>query len=100
MAADVVFYSLPALFPAISAVVSLYGLVDAPTIDSHLSLVSGILPSGAVDSRLSATKGSGLSFRFVFSLLFALWSAWPASRRLSTPSASPMPRKRSAASSV
>jgi len=71
-------------FPVISAVVSLYGLVaDASPIDSHLSLVSGILPSGAVNilheehQAYGATNGSGLSlsFNFVFSLLFALWSA-------------------------
>jgi membrane protein len=82
VAAGVVFYSLLALFPAISALVSLYGLVaDASTIDSNLSLVSGILPSGAMDilheelTRLTASTGSGLTFQFVFSLLFALWSA-------------------------
>ena len=82
VAAGVVFYGLLALFPAISALVSLYGLVaDASTINSHLSLVSGILPGGAVDimheelTRLTANKGTGLSFGFVFGLLFALWSA-------------------------
>lgn len=82
VAAGVVFYALLALFPAISALVSLYGLfADASTIDSHLSLASGILPGGAVDilheelTRLTATKGAGLSFGFVLSLLFALWSA-------------------------
>jgi membrane protein len=82
VAAGGVFYGLLALFPAISALVSLYGLVaDASTIDSHLSLVSGILPGGTVDimheelGRLTANKGTGLSFGFMFSLLFALWSA-------------------------
>ena len=82
VAAGVVFYGLLAIFPAISALVSLYGLIaDPSTIDSHLSLVSGILPGGAMHilheelKRLTAQKGASLSFGFVFSLLFALWSA-------------------------
>ena len=50
VAGGVVFYALLALFPAVTAFVSLYGLVaDASTIDQHLSLAAGILPSGAVD---------------------------------------------------
>ena len=82
VAAGVVFYALLALFPAVMAFVSLYGLVaDASTIDRHLSLASGILPSGAVDilheqlTRLTSNRTSSLSFGFVFGLLFALWSA-------------------------
>jgi membrane protein len=82
VAAGVVFYTLLALFPAVTAFVSLYGLVaDASTIDRHLSLASGILPSGAVDilheqlTRLSSNRVSALSFGFVSGLLFALWSA-------------------------
>jgi membrane protein len=62
--------------------VSLYGLIaDASTIDQHLSLAAGILPSGAVDilheqlTRLTSNRTSALSFGFVFGLLFALWSA-------------------------
>ncbi len=48
--AGVVFYALLAFFPAVTAFVSLYGLVaDASTTDRHLSLASGILPSGEVD---------------------------------------------------
>ena len=82
VAAGVVFYALLALFPAVTAFVSLYGLVaDASTIDRHLSLASGILPSGAVDilheqlTRLTSNRVSALSFGFVSGLLFALWSA-------------------------
>jgi membrane protein len=82
VAAGVVYFALLALFPAVSAFVSLYGLfADASTIDSHLSMLAGILPSGALDilheelTRLTQNKGSGLSFGFVSSLLIALWSA-------------------------
>ena len=50
VAAGVVFYSLLALFPAIAAFVSLYGLfADPGAIDAHVSQLSGILPGGALD---------------------------------------------------
>jgi membrane protein len=82
VAAGVVFYALLALFPAVTAFVSLYGLVaDASAIDRHLSLAVGLLPSDAVDilheqlTRLTSSRTSALSFGFVFGLLFALWSA-------------------------
>jgi membrane protein len=82
VAAGVVFYGLLAFFPAITAMVSIYGLVaDPATIREHLSLVSGILPAGGFDilreqvERILA-KGSGqLSFAFVSSTLLAIWSS-------------------------
>lgn len=82
VAGGVVFYALLAFFPGVTAFVSLYGLIaDASTIDQHLSLAAGVLPSGAVSilheqlTRLTASKTSALSFSFVIGLLFALWSA-------------------------
>ncbi len=49
VAAGVVFYALLATFPAITAFVSFYGLfADHSTINDHLSLLSSILPSGAI----------------------------------------------------
>src|SRR6186713_1294469 len=49
VSAGVTFYALLALFPAIAALVSLYGLfADASTISQHLNLVSGFLPEGAL----------------------------------------------------
>jgi membrane protein len=82
VAGGIVFYGLLALFPALTAFVSLYGLLaDVSTIDQHLSLAAGILPGGAVAilheqlTRLTTSRTSALSFGFVFGLLFALWSA-------------------------
>ena len=50
VAAGVTFYALLALFPAIAAVVSLYGLfTDSATITNHLGLLYGCLPVGAVE---------------------------------------------------
>ncbi len=82
VAAGVVFYCLLALFPAIGAFVSIYGLVaDTSVIDRDLALLSGVLPGGAVEilheelKRLTAGHGPALSIGFAVSLLFALWSA-------------------------
>ena len=82
VAAGVVFYSLLAIFPAIAAFVSLYGLIaDTSTIDSHLSLAAGIFPAGAVDilheqiTRLTAKTDARLGLGFVTGLAIALWSA-------------------------
>lgn len=49
VAAGVTFYGLLAVFPAIGALVSLYGLfADAATIRDHLAQLSGLLPGGAI----------------------------------------------------
>jgi membrane protein len=78
----VVFYGLLALFPAITAFVSLYGLfAKASTISEHLSLASGVLPTGAMDiiqeqvNRIVAKGDAKLSLAFALSLALALWSA-------------------------
>jgi membrane protein len=82
VAAGVVFYSLLAIFPAIAAFVSLYGLIaDASTIDTHLSLAAGVFPAGAVDilheqiTRLTAKSDAKLGLGFITGLAIALWSA-------------------------
>jgi membrane protein len=82
IAAGVVFYGLLALFPGITALVSLYGLLaEASTINQHLSLLSGFLPGGAVEivqeqvNRLVSKGGATLSFGFLLGLAMALWSA-------------------------
>jgi membrane protein len=82
VAGGVTFFSLLAIFPAIAAFVSLYGLIaDASTIDAHLSLAAGVLPGGAVDilheliTRLTAKSDAKLGFGFITGLAIALWSA-------------------------
>ena len=82
VAGGVVFFSLLAIFPAVAAFVSLYGLIaDASTIDAHLSLAAGILPAGAVEllheqiTKLAAKGDAKLSFGFITGLVVALWSA-------------------------
>ena len=82
VAAGVVFYGLLALFPAITAFVSLYGLfAKGSTIAEHLSLASGVLPGGAMEiiqeqvNRITAKGDAKLSIAFAASLGLALWSA-------------------------
>jgi membrane protein len=82
VAGGVVFFGVLALFPALTALVSLYGLIADPfKIDAQLSAVSGILPGGAMDilheqiKRLTTARGAGLSIGVVFGILIALWSA-------------------------
>jgi membrane protein len=78
----VVFYGLLAIFPAITALVSVYGLFATPsTIADHLSLAAGVLPQDAFGivreqiTRLSSGSSSKLGLGFVVSLAVALWSA-------------------------
>jgi Virulence factor BrkB len=82
VAAGVVFYGLLALFPAVTAVVSLYGLFTKPsTISEHLSLLASFLPSGGMDivqeqvNRLLSKGDAKLGLGFLFGLCLALWSA-------------------------
>jgi membrane protein len=82
IAAGTTFFVLLALFPALAAMVSLYGLVADPnTIREHLNDVSGFIPASMLDmvreelTRLSQTQSDTLGISFVVGLLVALWSA-------------------------
>jgi membrane protein len=79
VAAGVVFYGLLAVFPAITAFVSLYGLMaDPSTVHERLSLATGVLPQGALNildeqlTRLTSHRTSALSAGFIGGLLVAL----------------------------
>jgi membrane protein len=82
VAAGVVFYALLALFPAVTAFVSLYGLfADVGTIRQHIEAIQSVLPDGAVGivesqvAALQAKGDAGLSIGFAIGLGLALWSA-------------------------
>jgi membrane protein len=81
-AAGVTYYALLALFPALAALVSLYGLfADPNTISNNLAAVSGLVPGGGMQiitdqlHSLAATSQRALGFGLVFSLAVSLWSA-------------------------
>src|SRR6266567_1621310 len=82
VAAGVTFYSILALFPAIAALVALYGLfADPATIASHLDSIAGLVPGGAIEvirdqiTRVASQGGTTLGLTFVVGLLASLWSA-------------------------
>ena len=82
VAAGVTFYALLALFPALAALVSIYGLfADPSTIQGHLAALEGVLPGGAltvISSQLESLASQGstsLGLSFVIGLGTSLWSA-------------------------
>ncbi len=82
VAAGVAFYAMLALFPAIAALISIYGLLADPAqLQSQIGEVSGVLPPDArsiIQSQLSQVvsgAGGALSLGAVAGVLLALWSA-------------------------
>ncbi|WKA27752.1 YihY/virulence factor BrkB family protein [Bradyrhizobium roseum] len=81
-AAGVVFYGLLAVFPAVTALVSSYGLfADPATIGSNLQTLALMLPEGSFQivqdqiARVLAKGPAALGGTFLFGLALALWSA-------------------------
>ena len=82
IAAGVTFYAMLAVVPAITALVSLYGLfAKASSISAHLNFIAGVMPGGAYDLiseqivRLAANSDGKLTFAFTLGLAIAVWSA-------------------------
>ena len=82
IAAGVTFYLFLALFPAIAALVSLYGLLaDRATMAEHIRELAILLPPGAFDivadqiRALSQKPESSLNLSFFGGLAIAMWSA-------------------------
>ncbi|MCB8821666.1 YihY/virulence factor BrkB family protein [Microvirga rosea] len=82
VAAGTAFFILLSLFPALAALVSLYGLVADPlTIGEHLADMRGYVPAAMIDllggelQRLISNRASTLSLSFAGGIVLALWSA-------------------------
>jgi membrane protein len=82
IAAGVVFYAMLATVPAITALVSLYGLfTKASTINAQLEFLSTVMPATSYTlisdqiARIANNSDGKLSFAFVLGLGIALWSA-------------------------
>jgi membrane protein len=89
LAAGMTFYSLLAIFPALAAVVAVYGFFSDPaTITAHLDTVSGFLPGGAVDvardqlTRVASKARQTLGLTFFVAFAVSLWSANAAMKSL------------------
>jgi membrane protein len=82
IAAGVVFFGLLAIFPAITALVSFYGLFANPsTIGANLQTLALMLPEGSFQivqdqiARVLAKGNTELGATFLFGLCLAIWSA-------------------------
>src|SRR3984893_4230129 len=81
VAAGVTFYSLLAIFPGITALISIYGLfADPAAVASHLDAIASVAPGGAIDvlreqmTRLAAQGGTTLGVSFLVGLAISLWT--------------------------
>jgi membrane protein len=82
VSAGVTFFALLAIFPAVAALVSVYGLVaDTSTINDQLTSLQGILPQGALDivgeqiKALDAKGNAALGFSLIVGIALSVWSA-------------------------
>lgn len=82
LAAGMTFYGLLAIFPALAALVAIYGLfADPANITAHLDALSGFLPGGAMNvardqlTRVASTGSQTLGWTFLIGLAISLWSA-------------------------
>jgi membrane protein len=81
LAAGVAFYAFLAIFPALIAIVSLYGLfADPATITNQLNSLTSALPEQAKQVitdqvTMLASRRSALGIGLIISLAIALWSA-------------------------
>jgi membrane protein len=89
LAAGMTYYSLLAIFPALAALVAIYGLFsDTGTIAKHLDEVSGFMPGGAIDvardqlTRVASKGNQTLGLTFIIGLAVSLWSANAAMKSL------------------
>ena len=81
-AAGITFYTLLALFPALAALVSIYGLfADPGTISDQLGALSQVVPGGGMQiisdqvHSLTSNGNKALGFALVIGLATSLWSA-------------------------
>ncbi len=82
VAAGVTFYCILAIFPAIAALVAIYGFfTDPASISSQADKLSGVMPGGAVDvirnqmNQVASQGPSKLGIAFIIGFLISLWSA-------------------------
>lgn len=89
VAAGVAFYGLLALFPALGALVSIYGLVADPAqVRDQTETLSGVIPQEALTiindqlQKVASGPRGGLGFGAAFGIVLALWSATKGTKTL------------------
>lgn len=89
VSAGVAFYAFFSLSPALTAVVTVYGLLADPAqVDARVAAVADILPAAVVDivrsqlQRVAAGSTTALGWGFALSLGIAIWSASKGVRNL------------------
>jgi membrane protein len=82
IAAGIAFFGMFAMFPAIAALIAIFGLVSDPVVvETQLSTLDEIIPPGAYEllydqvHRLVTAQTDTLGWTTVLSLVLALWSA-------------------------
>lgn len=91
ISAGVAFYAFLAIFPAIAALISIYGLaMDPQNIQDQISQLYGLMPQQAYEilkgqiEKLMETSGSALGWSMAISILFSIWSANKGTKSLFT----------------
>jgi membrane protein len=89
LAAGITYYSILAIFPALAALVAIYGVFSDPgSIAKHLDEVAGFVPGGAIEvareqlTRVASKGSQTLGFTFIVGLAISLWSANAAMKSL------------------
>lgn len=82
LAAGIAYFVMLSVFPALTAFISLYGLIaDPATVQEHAAVLRNLVPEAAYAlleehmRRVAQTGTPGLSLGSLFGLLLALWSA-------------------------
>src|SRR5690606_12772425 len=82
VSAGVAFYSFLAIFPALTALISIYGLAFNPQqVQNQLMQLATVMPSEALEiveqqlEQLVTTSGGALGWGVAIGILFSLWSA-------------------------
>lgn len=91
IAAGVAFYGILAIFPALGALVSLYGLIANPAdVEQQMMQLRPLLPKDAFDllatqmHTIASTSSGALGIGFISGLFLTLWSAAKGSNALIT----------------
>lgn len=89
LAAGMTYYSILAIFPALAALVAIYGVFSDPaSIAKHLDQIAGFVPGGALDvareqlTRVTTKGNQTLGLTFAIGLVVSLWSANAAMKSL------------------